>query len=306
MAAVASTSTYTGANRSTLPIPAPTGITTGDLLVIIAHTAGQGVAAASISTPTDFTLYDTNFVVGDGALAECGYKVFYKYAVLADESATTYTVTVGTEDGYSAEMFRITGAPTSGVPFIPGGKGTDGGSGSATFSVTGLTAYRPTQQVLLMTASAAVNNIPEVYSFGSYTITSSDANPTWTELIDTDDITNISTNACTGGAGTAYATSSNTSNITAFSLAATGDTNSSWAYGLYIIPTPQDATADISQIAVTPTVEGVTATEVLVVVDVSHLDTEPELTGIETKNSSDRTQWNNESQNSTTWTNTPK
>jgi hypothetical protein len=299
--AIASTNSYTGASLSSIPIPAPNGIQVGDLLVIIAHTAGQNVTN-SISTPTDFTLYDTNSVAGSGLLPECEYRVFYKYAVIDETSALTYTVTVEADAGYSGEIFRITGGPTSGIPFYTLSVGTNDGANDPTLTNTSLTLSRPTAQILLMTASAASNDAGETFSFSNETITSSDANPSWTELVDTYNNVDPSSISCSGGAVTAYATSTNTSTITAFSLdGLSSNANSSWAYGLYMICTPQSATGTNTLLSVSPAnfsqngVAGTTGTNAL-------LEVSPEFP-TQSGRGTTPTQWSNDTKPTTNWSN---
>jgi hypothetical protein len=95
-----------------------------------------------------------------------------------------------------------------------------------------------------------------------------------------------------------YANDTDVSNITAYSIT---ETNISGACGvltgisfLAVIAEPRDVTSDVSHLAVTPSIVGVTASQVNVATDVSHLAITPTINGVEATNSSDSTQWSNQ------------
>ena len=106
------------------------------------------------------------------------------------------------------------------------------------------------------------------------------------------------------------AVSSDTSNITAYQATITETTaDNSVGIGMFLasLVAPNSPTVDVSHISITPTIESVTASQVNVAPDISHLAITPTINGIETDNSSDRTQWTNENKpTAPTWTNQDK
>lgn len=94
-------------------ITAPSGITTGDLLIAVVgqNTADGASWACSGWTEHDSAAYST---------VVCG-AVFYKIAVSADESATDYTFTRGTSasNKKTGRIFRVTGHHATWSDYTP-------------------------------------------------------------------------------------------------------------------------------------------------------------------------------------------
>lgn len=249
--AVASVSSmvYSNYPTDTVTLTAPTGITTGDLLVIIAggeafgtpiggslenYSANSGIASCTGFTEGYFHSRDVNANSGVGGAARV--NVLYKIAEASDEAASTYSVTHSAGYGGAAIMFRITGWST-GNPFAHGRTAYTSldNDGSTTLSWSG-TVVRPSQHVLLM--YAVTSGVPGSYSYSAYASTPSE---TWTEAGDT---TFRITNYDDGAMAVAYATSSSTSDLTAFELFKTGDsfdTSEMTIFGVLPIFTPVNA-----------------------------------------------------------------
>lgn len=90
-------------------ITAPTGIQTGNLLLV--YIQGERTAR-TVNLPSGFT--EIALPSADSQVV----KFAYKYAVLADESAGSYTFTVSGDDSAGARwaMYRLSGAQSSGSP----------------------------------------------------------------------------------------------------------------------------------------------------------------------------------------------
>lgn len=223
--AVASKSAMVSANYpsgSSITLTAPTGITAGDLLVIVGggyangtptggvlenYSANSGVISCTGFTEAYFHSYDSNANSGVGGVARV--NVLYKIAEVADQSAANYTVNQAFSLGWAAIMFRITGWST-GNPFAHGNLGYTAYSqdGSQTLTWSG-SVTRPSQHVMLMYACTGGDSDFSFY-YANYASTPSE---TWTEAGDT--FFN-QTNNDGGALAVAYATSSSTSNLTAF------------------------------------------------------------------------------------------
>lgn len=294
--AVASTSITNAGVANPVSITKPTGVTVGDLLVIVAAGEQSGsVGSTFYASVSGFTAaiqlaggVRNGFINPDTNLV-----YLYRIADSSDVSASSYSIS-NAEGG--AAMFRITGW-TSGNPFSH--KSTVEYTGSVTAISKTENIPRIRQQLLIMAGSNETEGTPRTGS--GYTITSSNANPTWTEVVDT------------GGGGTkgaglqvAYAISSDLSTITAWQYTL-NDTIAGVAGALAIITEPQNATGDVSHNNVTPSIEGVTASQVNVgPVDVSHVSIIPTVEGVNTKSSSAGTQWTNPDKPTTNWDNLPK
>lgn len=274
-------------------ITAPTGIQTGDLLVIIA--TGTGV---NTFTSTGFT----------SSFSELNLRVLYKYAVLADESTANYTVSTTANSGMVCSMYRISGYTTGNPVFF---EETFSGSVSGPLSPSRtVSTIRPTQQINFI-VSVVAHDDPRVSDFNSPSISSSDPNPTWTKLLPT---LSGGVNALRGGGGVAvascffYATSSDTSDVTEYSYTIAGASefydNLTDAY--FTIHQPQNINADISPLAIPPTVESIVGSNTANAT-IDHLTIAPTIKNISAKISSDATtRWTNEARPTTNWTNEQK
>jgi hypothetical protein len=95
-----------------------------------------------------------------------------------------------------------------------------------------------------------------------------------------------------------------TTQITSYSATASEDPDNVKQV-IFAINAPQSATADVGHLSVSPTLFGVTSSNTATAT-VSHLSITPTLNGVEAVDSSDTTQWSNQSKNTSTWTNTDK
>lgn len=307
--AVASTSTVSGSNSGSLVVTKPTGVAVGDLLLIAVGGGGAGGAGEQITfTCSGFSESYRKQHDPGGSTTICSVAFLYKIADASDVSASNYTVSTPTRYVGAVVMFRITGWPvTNPIYHSAGGGAYQDGNLTVNDAVS---FSRFNEQLLIMIGfSADTGSDPGgAVTFSNYQITSSDSNPTWTELYEVG--MDIDVGTVQADFFCAYAISSNTSTVTSYGFTKTGDSAGAeettvWAIG--IIYTPINVTADISHQAITPTIEGVTASQVTVTADVSQLAVIPNLNGIETDNSSDHTQWTNETKpTATTWTNQDK
>lgn len=230
--AVASTSTAVANNAESLVITAPTGIDTGDLLILVLVQSQGG----DVGIPSGFTEMLTADDPNDYL------AMYYKVAVLADESAVNYTVTGGTDTLGGAVMLRVTGW-SSGNPLYDSST-IEQSAVDLPSSVgrNGITVDRPSQQLLIMAYATADNDNDLPTGAGTYTVTSSDSNPTWTEVLDSVSDIRFAANNIDAAFAVAYAVSSDTSQITDYSIAIAGTPVIDTIFSmLAVIASPQDA-----------------------------------------------------------------
>lgn len=274
------TTNFPGADTTSVVITKPTGLAVGDLMIAF---LGKGDAinpgTSDIQTASGWTARG-NIKNGDGEL-----NVQSKVADSADVAASNFTFTADEACSLGGALMRVSGfGRWEGVEFDFDGGGT---TISYTSAQTPLLANS-----LVVTAFFGLSGSATSYS--AYTSTPS---ITFTERAD------FNNTSASDGPSMAVATGvySGTSQITAYGR------TSSVAHidsGCIIVITPATSpTVDISHLAIIPTVESVTASQVNVSTDVGHTAITPTLNGIETDNSSDRTQWVNEESTTTTWTN---
>lgn len=292
--AVASTSTATTTTATTVTITKPSGVASGDLLVILASTH----VGSTPPTCTGFTSKATAGI-GTGLNPQVSSSLLWRIANASDVSASNYTV-----NGTIATMMRITGW-TTGDPFFSTDTMTFNVSGSPTSIGQSVTKARPTSSIMLIVSGVGTRTNDKNPTWSSYSVTSGEANPSWTEVQDQEFRYDGSD---WGGQAVAYATSTSTSNVTAWSASMSGPTSGDKAAAIFaIINEPQNITTDVGHAAATPTTFGITASQVNVVADVGHCATPPIVNGIETVNSSDSTQWiNPDKPTEPTWINTDK
>lgn len=300
--AVASTSTASAADSNTLNITAPTGIQSGDLLLI-------ALVAPNLATPTStgFTISASKQQNNSGALPDVTVSLLYKIATVADESTGTYTVddNQGAASMGVASMLRVTGWGTTDPVYTSASTG--GAADPVTgISVTGLTLARPGQQLLLMlTGFRSMSSLGarSVFSSSGYTITSSDSNPTWTELQDTYQV--IYSNTDNLGFSLAYALSSDTSTITGFSNTITSDSNGDsdgYASLLAVLVAPTSATPTSSTITLPPPTIAASPAANSTQATSTNLDN-PAISIQASSTTSTSNPWSNEAQTSDTWVN---
>lgn len=240
--AVASTSTASANNVLTLDIPAPSGIATGDLLLIVA--SGKERVTGIPSGFTELVSVESTGTVTRG---DTSLSLSYKIAVLADESATDYTITFANSDGGGAGvMFRVTGW-TSGNPLYAShiGQGQYGSSHSNPILISrSTTISRPDQQLLIMANGIGTDDNTISWGTANYSITSGDANPTWTEVTDVVYSTNNSSNTASKNFAVAYAVTTDTSDITGYSFEMTDGSSDSVEHiqGLFCFVQPRNDT----------------------------------------------------------------
>lgn len=305
--AVASTSTVTGSSADTLVITKPSGVTVGDLLVIVAsgeHDGNNGLGNSQIAC-SGFTkqLSPSREANNSNTDLNLGSVLLWKIADSGDVSASNYTITLaGSESLGLACMFRITGW-TSGNPVY------SSHTSNSSISPSSLSLGRPSSQLLIM--CVARKDDDEGWSFGSYSVTSGDSNPTWTEVQDTYTTVNNTTDARRVSHGVAYAITSSTSAITAYSATATdlnvgtNGTASDISF-LAVICEPADATGTNNLHSVEPVIFGNTSAVVGTAGTNALHEPSPEFFD-QSGSGTAPTQWTNEAKpTDTSWTNESK
>lgn len=298
MALSVTTTTVTANNANTLTINKPSDVQVGDSLIIVANGLANSISSF-FPTSTGFT----QILTGDRTVSpRCRVAVLHRIADSSDVSASTYTIDLeGTNTQGAAAMLRVRGLG-SGNPITASSSANDAQDlATWTLSSGAVSLARQNNQLLLM-AGVMFGNA-NTATFSNYSITSTDTNPTWTEVFDTDYTTaagaNLEAFYC------AYAISPDTSDITAWSVDVAGST-SGGADGLVgilaVMVEPLNATADISHLAITPTVQSVTGSNTANA-DISHLAITPSIENVTAKSSSDTTRWTEPTKEDTTWTN---
>jgi hypothetical protein len=299
--AVASTSSVATSNADNLVITKPSGVQSGDLLVICAmgeHDGNAGFVSEIASSGFTKQLAPAG-PNNNGATDQNRGAVFlWRIADSTDVSASNYTISLnGSETLGIAAMFRITGW-TTGNPIFSSATALDK-------SASSLNLVRPTENLLIMLNGIKQDDLR--YSFSAPSITASSGNPSWTEVVDSWVTVNGGPDPRSISCAVYYANDTNTTNVTAYGVTATGIGGSGGSESgvsfLAVLCEPQNATGDVSHINITPAIEGVTASQVNIGAEVSHQAITPTINGIGTQNSSDRTQWQNESKPSTSWQN---
>lgn len=241
--AVASTSSTSSDNAASLVLTKPTGVSVGDLLVIIAageHDGNNGTDNSTIAC-TGFTkqLQPARENNNSNTDRNVAAVFLWRIADSSDVSASNYTVTnYSTQTLGVAAMFRITGW-TTGNP-IYSSRSENGGYVSSGFSLS-----RVSPQLLIM--ANVIKEDSRGYSFASPTMTSSDSNPTWTEVVDANVVVNQDTDTRRISMAVYYANSSALSNITAYTVTETAVIGSLGGGGsvsfLAVLCEPLNATA---------------------------------------------------------------
>lgn len=289
---VESTSTAVVSNADNVVITKPTGVAVGDLLLLVA--TGSGSTAP---TCTGFTMILSNTLSVRPFIA-----LFYRIADASDVAAANYTVALsGATSSGGAAMLRVSGWATGNPIHLSALASNTQDAGDWTVSSGAISLTRPSQQLLLMAGDFFSDD--NYSTFSNYTIVSGDANPTWTELVDSTYDTSSGINK--KSFFVAYAVTTNTSTITEYSVLATPGTLGSSdfvASFLAVICSPNSPTPNVSHFAIAPELFSPTVTQVNVSPEVCHLDTAPAVEGLNIKATAP-TQWTNETSNPTTWTN---
>jgi len=292
---IETTSSVTSNNADNLTITKPTGVAVGDLLIVIAAGAPS---AGNYATVTGFTASIQNQAEG---LTIPSTAFLYKVADAGDVAASNYTIGLGGANSLGAAvMLRISGW-VAGNPVYSSSAGSviNQDVASEVLTQTGLSLARPTAQIMFLFGCATGN---EYSTFATYSATSSDANPSWTELAEIDFATNTST--VLGTLFVAYAQTSNTSNVTAYAITRTASTafsGESSAYSLAIVCEPISKTGTNTLLSVSPTtflntgvVVGTAGTNTLLAVSPTMLD--------QSGRGETPTVWTPEVKTATTWT----
>jgi len=272
-------------------ITKPTGVVSGDLLVLAIGSNGSSSRPGTFPTVSGFTTGVTALGgVANGFInTNSSSTLLWRNADSSDVDASTYTMSQAS----AASMFRISGW-TGGNPLFAISD-FETTSPTTTLSVTD-TLKRETAQILIMCATA---ELVGVTTASTYQITSTDSSPSWTEVQDV----NFDIGSRDKIQAVAYANSSDISNITNWGLTFSRSTASAVSGFLIVIAEPQNVTSDVSPFAIPPTINGVVATN-NVALDVGHIQNAPTIGGTEAK--ADSKVWNKEARPAGTWVNDQK
>lgn len=250
--AVASTSTKAEAIwDSSVTITKPSGVTAGDLLVMV---VGQAMETPD-AVCTGFTSR-LEFGHDYGNLSnDCGLVVFTRIADSSDVSASDYTVTGNNIAAIT--MLRITGY-TSGNPIYVSNT-VEAGSGSSTnlLNPTGLSLSVLSSQLLLLAWGQVGEN--GTGNGSNYSVTPN--NTTWTEIAELDSGNSAGTRD--GSWGVAYGSRASTNTITEWTTTVTTSSSADTQTvigALLVICEPVSASADATFLAVTPSMFNAVAT----------------------------------------------
>lgn len=286
---LASTGTASRFNSalSSITVTNPTGLTAGDemCLFVLLYETGS---SQEITTPSGWTSrHNTaeNFV---------SLACFTKTATAGDVSAGSVTISsTGGSDFMSASIHRITGAVNPTTAFS-----SEIDIGDFTPSATFLTAITPVvdESLILLFFAGVDNGLDDLPTAGSYTIVPSIA------LEEECDI-GVGTGSA-GSLGHAVAKGNYSGRTEITSRGATFSHNLTRKAGSIAVlySAPQNASADISHIAITPTVESVTGSNTATA-NITHLAIEHTVESLTASSSSDGTEWTEPTRENTTWTN---
>lgn len=285
---VQSTSTNTNENSTTIVVTAPSGISEGDLL--LAYYISWDTSDLTHVTPSGWTKLEGLNGGTDGE-----FSIFYKIALVADESAANYTFTStgAAPETNAAAILRIDGV-AAGVEIQASDAVEDTTPGTSYSETVSATPLGNDTLVILGFGTVDLNVVGVVTTSG-YASTPTE---TYTELLDF----GIKDGA-DDGVSLAIATAEHNGDTTFTNISATHTGASRGSFGsIVIVNAPQNVTADISHLDTDPTVESLTVSQVNVSPMISHLEIEPEIQGLEAT-ATTPTQWTNEAEVDTTWNN---
>lgn len=290
---VASTSNVVTPNADNLTITKPTGVTAGDLLVIVAGTLGDW-SSGLFPTCTGFTAQVSQLGGVTGLNPNSSVVFLWRTADASDVAAANYTIAFGgTSTLGAASMFRITGW-TAGNPVFSSSS-INYTTGTTTVSQS-VSLSRVTPQLLIM---AGCSQYSTIRTASTYQITSAGTNPTWTEVQDTN--FEVSFSGVSRIHAVAYANSSDLQTITNWGFTYSGATTATAAF-LIVICEPQDSTGTNALFEVQPTIFSNTGvnvdgngTNALYAVGPTFLT--------QSGKGATPTVWTNEANGSTVWTN---
>ena len=267
----------TAGSGTTCVVTKPTGLAVGDLMVASSFQTGS----TGITLPTGFTSTHS------GSVGIRSYRTGYKIADAADVAASNFTFTAGSALGtMTASLIRLSTSlsfPTN--PII-----------AASNLSSATSTANPSFSININSGPTTAFFVASYFTDLSVTSSAQTTSPTrtWTERYDFN-TTNLSTSIATAPNTVSELLSTYSQTISS--------SHNAHVLSYMIIGEVQNATSDISHNAVTPTVEGITASQVNVSTNVSHLAITPTINGVATKNSSDGTVWQNETPPTTNWQN---
>lgn len=297
---VETTSAASGTNTSSIVVTKPVSVDIGDLLVIVV--GGGGAAAPSEDIRFSCSGFTSGFANQNdpgGSTSVSSVEILYKIADSSDVSASNYTVTTGARFVGGVAMFRISGWVAGNPVYNSASSGVyqDGGITIAdTISIP-----RLGQQLLIMFGNTITTSSEGgVFSFASYQVTSTDSNPTWTELIDA----NYYASTSNARFFCAYALSSDVSTLTQYGFIKTGDSvanEETTVYALACIFTPVSVNASNALFQVSPiSFTALTGSTQELLNDFHEIT--PDIFE-QSASSTNPTQWTAESKPSTSWEN---
>jgi len=276
-------------------ITAPSGIQVGDLLLFFAgyYEVGSNLTMGTVAG------FNVLHRTGDSFK---GVGCFHKIAVLADTTATAYTLGFdGVPDYVGMSMHRISGVGDSTGIRASDFKIESENTGTATTPIYASSMTPLTDDslvvVMFMGASATIGSVQTLSGYG---ITPS---ATLTERADVGEQsggssgTGVTIGVATGNYSGLTPITSRTATFSTNQM--TRDQNSI----AILINGTQSATTDVSHLDSLPTVNGLVGTN-NVALDVGHIQNAPTIDGTEAK--ADSKVWTNEAKPSTTWINEQK
>lgn len=261
MAVAVESYTSASSTATSVTVTKPTGVAVGDLLLIFAATGPTQNYACSGFSATYTELYN-----GPGGISDAGLRVLYKIADSGDVAASNYSVTGGSNsEGTVVAMVRVSG--WDGLPvFYQDSEGGFFNSTNGTFTKSGISLTRLTQQIQFVVLTSYDSDNSDYYGDATnITLTSSDSNPSWTEICNIKAVTNASTGVSAKSMTLAYATTSLSSPVTAFSFDYSEYDADSTAAGfgaLLLIEVPQNGSGTNTLLEVGPILFSESAVEV--------------------------------------------
>jgi len=285
MAIVQSVNSTSTLRTTNVVVSAPAGIQTGDSLIAVIGATSSGVTGV----PSGWFLSETQI---RSTVTQLYF--YYKVAILADETATNYTWTTPTSQGYGGVILRVEDLPIDTDPLYS----SYGFSGvfdeNATESYTH-TLSKPSPSLIVLAGVGVFDAI----SYSNYTLTHGTSNPTWTEVVDANNAGgNEPSFFC------AYTTTSDTSDITAFGFdVVTVATGSAVAAALIlgVYANQTDTPGTNALLSVSPTLFSNTAVEVGGTGTNALLDVPPTIFS-QSGRGETPTVWTPEVKTATTWT----
>lgn len=232
---------------SSITVTAPTGITTGDLLLIFVSGLKSG-ADFNINTPTGFTL-----MVGGGNASRYIVGSYYKVAVLADETAPNYTVSFGGAgiDDALISMHRVSGV-ASGSEISGSEVDVDNAATGTTPSFTTALTPQTAESLLFVVFAGRDLSITAEVTTSGYTLTPA---TTLTESVDIATRDGLSDGI---SMAVAYGDYDGTTEITNRAATFSQENNDVVSF-IIVVNAPQDASGTVALHSVSPTFHAPTA-----------------------------------------------